>query len=62
MKFQIGDDLQTIQTAQVVDSNHQGLCSDLSPDDIILAGSEICQMDGEHQNIKTFAVPILCNA
>ena len=25
-------------------------------------GSEICKMDGDHQNIKIVAVPIICNA
>ena len=34
----------------------------LSLNDVILAGSEIHKMDEDHQNIKTVADPILCNA
>ena len=33
-----------------------------SLDDAIMAASEIRKMDGDHQNIKIVAVPILCNA
>ena len=36
--------------------------SNAQPDNIILAGSEIREMDVDHQNIKIVAVPILCNA
>ena len=61
MKLKIGDDLHTVHTSQLVYSNHQDLCSDPLPDEVILAGSEICKTDGDHQNIKIVAVPILCN-
>ena len=60
MKLQIGDDLLTVHSAQLAYLNRQGLCSDSLH--VILAASEICKMDGDHQNIKTFAVRILCNA
>ena len=33
-----------------------------SPDDVILARSEIHKTDGDRQNIKVVAIPILCNA
>ena len=33
-----------------------------SLDDVILAGSEIPKMDGDHQNNKIVAIPIHCNA
>ena len=32
-----------------------------SPDDVILAGSEVLNMDGTIKNIKIVAVTILCN-
>ena len=32
------------------------------PNDVILAGSEIFKMDGDNQNIKIVAGPILCNS
>ena len=33
-----------------------------SPDDDIVAGSEICKRDRDHQSIKIVTIPILCNA
>ena len=63
IKLQVGVDLQTFHTAQLVYSNPQDLCSDsLSPNDIILAGSEIWKTDGDHHNIKIVTVHILCYA
>ena len=53
MKLQIGDDLQTVYNAQLVYLNRQY--------DVIMAGSEICKIDRDHQNIKIVAVLILCN-
>ena len=54
MKLQIGDDLWTVHTAQLVylfESSRLVLWLPLL-DDIILAGSEIDKMDRDHQNIK----------
>ena len=63
MKLQIGEDLRTVHIAQLVYLKSQVFVLLLpSPDDITLAGSEICKTDQDHQNIKIVAVPILCNA
>ena len=62
MKLQIEDNLQIVHTAQLVYLNHQDLSLTHSPDDVILAGSEISKTNEDHKNIKIFAVPILCDA
>ena len=63
MKVQIGDDLWTVHTAQLIYSMRQDFCSD--PFYWMISywlDQEIRKIDRDHQNIEIVAVPILCNA
>ena len=63
MKLQIGHNLQTDHIAQLVYLNHQDLCADsLHRMMSYWLDQKFARTDGDHQNIKFFAVPILCNA
>ena len=63
MKLQIGDDLRTVHSAQLVYLNCQDLCSDsLHLMMSYWRDQKFTKTNGDHQKIKTVAVPILCFA
>ena len=57
MKLKIGDDLRTVHTVQLFFLIIKAFALTPTPDDVILARSEICETDGDHQNIKIVVVP-----
>ena len=61
MKLQIGDNLRTVYTAQLVYLNCQDVCCDSLHRMMSSGWIKNSKTDVDHQNIKIFAIPILCN-